>query len=37
LSKNGFLKGTDSDYDIIRKSMNDKRFLNQVQLDDQAN
>jgi len=30
LSKNGFLKGTDSDYDIIRKSMNDKRFFNQV-------
>jgi len=27
LSKNGFLAGDDSDYDIIRKSMNDKRFF----------
>lgn len=26
-SKNGFLAGDDSDYDIIRKSMNDKRFV----------
>lgn len=26
-SKNGFLAGDDSDYDIIRQSMNDKRFF----------
>jgi len=28
LSKNGFLPGADSDYDIIRQSMNDTRFFN---------
>lgn len=29
-SKNGFLVGSDSDYDIIRKSMNDKRFFSTI-------
>ncbi len=27
LSKNGFISGHDSDYDIIRQSMNDRRFF----------